>query len=78
MLTNREGEPATTGDPGNGNNGFWGTYSPTVIDGQFKYLNNSAPLYVGGPVTVFGKFTYSGNAHPYSGGLVTHGHSNIS
>ncbi len=59
-------------------NGFWSDYGPTVIDGQFKYLNNSGPLYMEGSNTVFGKFTYSGNSHLYSGTLVTHGHSNIS
>lgn len=62
----------------NGNNGFWSDYGPTVIDGKFTYINNGAPLYMEGSNTVYGKFTYGGNAHPYSGNLVTHGHNAIS
>jgi hypothetical protein len=72
--------------PGNGWHvaGFWSSQPPyfqpggSEIDGNLSFLNNGGDLYVEGPTTVQGNFTYSGNAVPYSGGLTVVGHSTIS
>jgi hypothetical protein len=66
------------GSPYTVNNGIWSDYSPTVIDGQFVYQSNAGWFYAEGSNTVYGKFTYSGNGHPYQGGLTVHGQSNVS
>jgi hypothetical protein len=65
--------------------GFWsetpGYFQPegSEIDGNFSFLNNAGGLYVQGPTTVQGNFTYSGNAVPYvAGALTVIGHSTIS
>jgi hypothetical protein len=64
--------------------GFWSEqpsyFQPggSEIDGNFSFLDNGGGLYVQGPTTVKGNFTYSGNAVPYGGGLSVVGHSTTS
>jgi hypothetical protein len=79
------------GDPYNVDNGFWSNYSRSTIGGNFTYTNNTGWFYAEGGstpgnssdswaegATVKGSFTYSGNGHPYTGGLIVSGSSNIS
>jgi hypothetical protein len=81
------------GDPYNANNGFWSNYSRSYIGGDFTYTNNLGWFYAEGGqktaddgtvldswngATVHGSFNYSGNGHPYQGGLTVQGSSNIS
>jgi hypothetical protein len=61
--------------------GFWNTYGPGEIDGGLTYTHNNGQHLEtgqGASVTVHGKFTYSDNSVPYTGGLTVLGQSNIS
>jgi hypothetical protein len=61
-LTVQNSSGIYQGGPGTMSFGNWTQYNaPSQVDGGLTFINNSGGLYVGYPMHVSGKFTYTGN-----------------